>query len=338
MRNVIFLTGVTASGKTTTARKLGAFLGIPYTSTDLVYSALAEVTGFDNPPALVMPHNWKDIPNIGNIKKQLYKLLVMNFSGDFIVEGYNLFFEHDRVALNQAIGELFGDFWSTFFLLDIPPEKWLELAESKYGHNVGEGPYLDHGRRFEPPSHYYRVTDHQQLFIDYQVYQREGLTDKKWTRLSFDPRGKTILDLGCNDGWIGKYCLNGGAKRVVGVDRNWRYLEEARKKGIYTVLADLETYEASERFDTVLLLATLQHIENKERLLRNIAGHARELVLEMPIWKDGTGWLERDGYSYLTPSVDIVMEWLKPLFSKIKIVGESIPPDNSYRLILRATH
>lgn len=338
MRHVIFITGITASGKTTVASRLASSLDVPYLPTDIVYSVLAEIVGFDEPPKLVMPENWQPIPNITNLKRNLYKLILAGVKGDVIIEGFNLFFRHDREAIAEALHELTGEFWLTTFWLDPPLEQWLVQAEKKYGYRLRPSPYEEHRQRFEPPDQYYTIRDPQVLFVDHVPYQREGLTDEKWRRLQFDPAGKTVLDLGCNDGWMGKYCLAGGAERVVGVDRNWRYLEEARKKGVETVLADLESYRIGEQYDAVLMLATLQHIKDKERLLKEIAEHTQELVLEMPVWrgKPGLRWWKREEYSYLTPTKDYVLKWLNGLFERVEEVGESVAPDVSYRLIFKA--
>lgn len=84
-----------------------------------------------------------------------------------------------------------------------------------------------------------------------------------------DLRGATVLDVGCNAGF---YCLElkrRGADRVVGVDEDQRYLDQARLaadvSGLDIDFRHMSVYDVAElreRFDLVLFLGVLYHLRH----------------------------------------------------------------------------
>jgi tRNA (mo5U34)-methyltransferase len=84
-----------------------------------------------------------------------------------------------------------------------------------------------------------------------------------------DLSGKSVLDIGCNAGFYSFEMWRRGAERVVGIDSDPQYLEQAhfaaevlgapiefRKMSVYEV-ADLE-----EKFDVILFLGVLYHLRH----------------------------------------------------------------------------
>lgn len=336
MRHVVYLAGITASGKTTVAKRLAENLGIPHYQTDEVYSIIAKRLNYPSAEQLVVPWKWKEFPRFGGLKHEAYKDVLGKEKGDFIIEGFTLYFEQDR----QLIAQVIGEHWPTYFQLKPSVVTWLEWAEKKFGKPHSYKDYDKLQEFFEPPSHYYEIRDYEVLFAHHEPYQRTGLTDEKWRRLKLrNLTGKTVLDLGCNAGWIGKFCLEAGAARVVGVDCNWRYLEEARQKGVETRLMRLERLEEIEgQFDYVLCLATFHYLGDKEGFIKECARLARkEFVLEVPVLQEEGLKLGAKNH-YFIPTKDLVLKWLGENFTKVEVVGTSPAPDDSYRLIFKARH
>jgi tRNA (mo5U34)-methyltransferase len=106
----------------------------------------------------------------------------------------------------------------------------------------------------------------------------------KWSRfahaLPSDLRGKSVLDIGCNGGF---YCLemkSRGARRVVGIDADDRYLAQARfaaeVNGFDIEFRQLSVYDLpqlGERFDVVLFLGVLYHLRHPLLALDLISEH-----------------------------------------------------------------
>jgi tRNA (mo5U34)-methyltransferase len=93
----------------------------------------------------------------------------------------------------------------------------------------------------------------------------------KWERfahaLPADLRGKTVLDVGCNGGFYSIEMKRRGADRVVAVDIDERYLNQARfaakVSGVDIEFANLDVYhvrDLAESFDIVLFLGVLYHL------------------------------------------------------------------------------
>ncbi len=84
-----------------------------------------------------------------------------------------------------------------------------------------------------------------------------------------DLQGKTVLDIGCNAGFYSIEMKRRGAARVVGIDNDEGYLEQARfaasVKGVELELRKMDVYEVGtlrEKFDLVLFMGVLYHLRH----------------------------------------------------------------------------
>lgn len=101
-------------------------------------------------------------------------------------------------------------------------------------------------------------------------------------------RGKTVLDLGCAEGVIGREFARAGASRVLGVESLAGHLEVARlacaaEPQMEFVQAYLQTWIAEhpepEQFDVVLALGIIHKIEDPAEPLRFACRSCRDLLL-----------------------------------------------------------
>jgi len=85
-----------------------------------------------------------------------------------------------------------------------------------------------------------------------------------------DLTGKSVLDIGCNAGFYSMEMKRRGAERVVGVDSDDRYLEQARfaaaTLGYENIeFRNLSVYDVAalgERFDVVIFMGVLYHLRH----------------------------------------------------------------------------
>jgi len=93
----------------------------------------------------------------------------------------------------------------------------------------------------------------------------------KWRRFAHavpaDLSGKSVLDIGCNAGFYSLEMKRRGAVRVLGIDSDTTYLEQARFAsevcGLDIEFRELSVYDADrlgERFDLVLFPGVLYHL------------------------------------------------------------------------------
>lgn len=93
----------------------------------------------------------------------------------------------------------------------------------------------------------------------------------KWNRFANaipeDLRGKTVLDIGCNAGFYSQEMKRRGADRVLGIDDDEHYLQQARFAAEVNQLdiefRRLSIYELAklgESFDVVLYMGVLHHL------------------------------------------------------------------------------
>src|SRR3954468_12849080 len=88
--------------------------------------------------------------------------------------------------------------------------------------------------------------------------------------LPADLAGKSVLDIGCNAGFYSVEMKRRGAARVIGIDSDDRYLEQARLVSEALGFGDIEFRKLSvydvarlgERFDLVIFMGVLYHLRH----------------------------------------------------------------------------
>ena len=103
-----------------------------------------------------------------------------------------------------------------------------------------------------------------------------------------DLSGKTVLDIGCNAGFYSFEMKRRGAARVLGIDHDERYLEQARFAAGVLGFGDIEFRRGEvwdvgalgERFDLVVFMGVLYHLRHPLLALDLIHEHvAHDLLL-----------------------------------------------------------
>ena len=116
---------------------------------------------------------------------------------------------------------------------------------------------------------------------DYPAVKWRGFQDA----LPHDPRGKTVLDIGCNGGFYSIEMKRRGAERVVAIDSDENYLAQARfaaeVSGAETEFRELSVYDVHklhEKFNIVLFMGVLYHLRHPllalELLREHVAGES----------------------------------------------------------------
>jgi tRNA (mo5U34)-methyltransferase len=122
----------------------------------------------------------------------------------------------------------------------------------------------------------------------------------KWSRfahaLADKVAGRTVLDIGCNGGFYAIEMKRRGAKRVVAIDSDERYLAQARFAA-RICRADIEFHCLSvfdvaslrERFDIVLFMGVLYHLRHPLLALDLISEHvANDLLVFQSMQRGST--------------------------------------------------
>jgi tRNA (mo5U34)-methyltransferase len=128
------------------------------------------------------------------------------------------------------------------------------------------------------------------LADDFCTPGRESLAFEAW-RISFLPKdltGKSVLDIGCNDGLYSFECERRGASRVLAIDN----LQDPRVEETFlfareTIGSSIEwrkmsVYEIGalgETFDLVLFMGVYYHVDDPIRAFRAIRTVASDLVI-----------------------------------------------------------
>ncbi|HEX5829935.1 MAG TPA: class I SAM-dependent methyltransferase [Gemmatimonadaceae bacterium] len=131
--------------------------------------------------------------------------------------------------------------------------------------------------RIYPPDYHAYVFSEERFGFTYRVRRRlEGRRALGWTRgLPPDAR---ILDVGCGDGFhlrlLGEFGAPGW--RLEGVDPSTRAVRAARAAGLTVHHGRVEELSLPrDHYDLVLLIATVEHVDDPAALLRTVRGLLR---------------------------------------------------------------
>jgi SAM-dependent methyltransferase len=359
--HIYYVFGVTASGKTQVGRELAYLMKGCCLESDLVYRAMQWTLNSEFPTVdlgqIVDRAIYNSLrPNIAAraavLKERLYAALWPGGKLDrvCVIEGGCCTFPDDRKAIAKAIG---GPFKETFLLLDPPIEDWIRDVADKYTTNKEAmlakkddwaKIYQNFKNQLEVPAGTYSFSNPGEILLnDPQDYQRQGFTDEKWRCLHMPDNleGISTLDLGCNAGWMGHYCFERGATKVVGLDLHWRALEQARERGVDARRMDLDQLcLPGEEFDYTLLLSSVQYVKEPEPLIAKISRMTRKVfVLECPTAQNGQDWeIPPNGPNFgRYPSCRLIEMWLAKYFQSFELIGPSVRPDNfSTRFVWKA--
>ena len=348
MKTVYYVAAPQCSGKTTSARALAARMELPVYHADLVYNMLCAELNLDVPPGrLIDPRKWDDpgahgleswgdYPDMDAAKAPLFAKLLEGETGDFVIEGFTLSFASERALVEKVV----GPHRAVLLQIDLTYEKWLEFFKSRHGEARKSPHQVVYKRLFSyfeagPDDIVYTFSDPEKMVVHYALYQKPEFVSKKIEALKIPVQeGDVINDIGCNDGNIGKWCLDHGASHAHGYDANWRFLDKARQNGLEPHLGNVEI-DPLETADITLCVSVFHYFRDPQSFLEKAAKATKRLfILEIPIYqKPGyvSMWLPRTRITRY--SSELIEHWLNENFAEVKCVGESIPPDNSYRLV-----
>lgn len=174
----------------------------------------------------------------------------------------------------------------------------------------------------------------------------EWRSDWKWKRLEnsiSSLKGKTVLDVGCGNGYYCLRMLGAGAKKVVGIDPTLLFVTQfmalnsfIKTKSAFVLPLALEDLpENNPVFDTVFSMGVLYHRKSPIEHLASLYGFLSaggELVLEtLIIDGDDEDVLEPNGrYARMRnvwkiPTTKTLESWLtKTGFTNIRIIDETV--------------
>lgn len=151
--------------------------------------------------------------------------------------------------------------------------------------------------------------------------------------LPSDLTGMSVLDVGCNAGFYSIEMKRRGASRVVAIDHDPRYLEQARLAsevlGVELELRQLSAYDVgklAERFDLVLFLGVLYHLRYPLLALDLLREHAvRDTLVFQTMLRGSQGPVNlRDDYPF--DEQDVFHE---PGFPKLHFVEHRYTGDST---------
>lgn len=157
----------------------------------------------------------------------------------------------------------------------------------------------------------------------------------KWRKLEpwipKDLTGKTVLDIGCNGGFFSIEMKKRGADRVLGIDFDERYLEQARfAASVYGMEIDfrrMSVYdipELREKFDLVLFMGVLYHLRYPLLVLDLLSEHAvKDQMVFQSLMRGSNGTLRlKEDYPFAEEEIFNAPEYPKMHFVERSYSGD----------------
>lgn len=109
-------------------------------------------------------------------------------------------------------------------------------------------------------------------------------------------KGKTVLDAGCGTGELAGIIARRGAKKVVGVDysKDAIGVAKANWKSINLEFFQKDINDIKEKFDVVVSLGTLEHLDeplSALRKLKSLLNPMGSLIITCPNWTNPRGYI-----------------------------------------------
>jgi len=192
------------------------------------------------------------------------------------------------------------------------------------------------------------LSSFKQLKLPWWPYQAKTMPPEvKFARLGLDklsPKGKSIVDLCCNEGGIAGLCAKDTeAAKVIGVDHNLMAFIMATHQYHDVEYHLQETFNFLERtptkkYDIGLLLGSLHYFPQTHLLLTELARVFRTIVIEPVLTDDGykgDGLLHRNPpYNDFIMTREFFESYTARYFRRVEYHGPSVPPkDGSNRHI-----
>ena len=333
-KQIIYIVGTTATGKTTTAEMFRYLYIADVINIDQFYDFAGIVYGRYDYDKLTLMEEQEKYPDFMQWMKKwvLFKLGVVRKTGckTLVIEGATL----SRKEVRDVIEELVNA-PSIMVLLD--PTNWMLQYMKKHGMRPAEGIREVYKASVEGE---YQVVSSLEELTQPLGYQRIGFTDKKWESLELtNLYGKSLLDLGCSAGWFNMYADEQGLSKYTGVDNYWRNIVRARNdhSGNY-YLQDINEFLDSNKdsYDIVVMASTLHYFKNKEEIIKKIFNITKEVfVLEIPIHEGEELKEYKHKNGYKVPTQALVEKWMSEAGFRVELVGQSPPPDGSFRLVFK---
>lgn len=137
--------------------------------------------------------------------------------------------------------------------------------------------------------------NHRYIFQDQEtrsVSENIGDNEIKWKRISRilknkDIKGKTILDIGCSDGYFSNKCAELGARKVLGLDFNRLRIKRAKfaAKTLNLNNSEFKYYDFynlsnNKKFDVIMALGILHRVPEIYLFIKKISEITSKALIE----------------------------------------------------------
>jgi len=162
-----------------------------------------------------------------------------------------------------------------------------------------------------------------------------------------DLSGKTVLDIGCNEGFFCREAVRRGAESVVGIDMNDALIQSAKQRVPEAKFYTKSWWDLDEtKYDLILFLSAIHYEKEQKKLLAFLKSRLKPngiLILEGGVEEDWNKhdwkWVRRHDGLMRFPTITLLIDDLLEGYS-VRTVGASVTQsgDPQPRQVIHCTH
>ena len=145
--------------------------------------------------------------------------------------------------------------------------------------------------------------------------------------------GKSVLDIGCNEGYFCAEAIRQGASRTLGIDASEQWIEKAKVRVPQAEFRTSSWWEIpDEKFDVIFFLSAIHYEPEPRKLFRKLVNHLTDdgvLILECGVKGRGTkSWnvVDRWDGPKRYPTLELLCDDLLKDYG-VRFVGKSVSQD-----------
>lgn len=158
------------------------------------------------------------------------------------------------------------------------------------------------------------IYDNPEFFDQYMALRESGLNYNEFVEqpaiksLITSLQDKIVLDVGCGTGNFAKYCVEKGAKQVIGVDISEKMIARAKSENYHDcieyICMPIEDFQlADQQFDLIVSSLAIHYIKDYESIIAKISRFLKKngefiFSTEHPVTtarKAPNNWIEENG-------------------------------------------
>ena len=157
-------------------------------------------------------------------------------------------------------------------------------------------------RKYNPRGYKWNLMNNFERYMAIKGEEVEPREKGRYLWASSRAVGKTLLEVGCSNGYGSQFF--GDDVAYLGVDYDAKIIEVAWEEGWgknkQFMHADINTFQFDQKYDTIVAMEVIEHIDNGREIAQKLKKHCKRLLITVPYMEEPGFWGEHHKLHRLT--------------------------------------